>query len=84
MSDDVSQHHTLDSFAVSYSILNGKALLIILQSGEIIPPSSRSGSSFSSFSSTGLPQDKYRYLLHANQELERDNLVLKGQFHVLQ
>ena len=47
--------------------------------------SSRSGSTFSSFSSS-LPRapDKYRSLLRAYQKLEADNLVLKGQLNILQ
>jgi hypothetical protein len=79
-SDDI---YTPDSSAVGYSILNGRALLIILQSIDLIPPPSRSAS-FSSFNSTGFPQDKYTALLHANQKLETDNLLLKGRFDALQ
>lgn len=70
----------------TYSTLNGNVLLIILQSSEMnLPVSSRSGSTFSSFSSS-LPRapDKYRSLLRAYQKLEADNLVLKGQLNILQ
>ena len=84
LEDSTSDDSPYYSSTVGHSILKGRALLIILQSVDVLPLPSRSTSSFSSPSSTGFPHDKYASLVHANQKLETDNLFLKGQIDALQ